>query len=214
MISMRLVGAAVAIAAILGFTPVSVAAPQSGVAKMQRNGAVKIAGRDLRCGSTRNVLDGRLPSEGAAAPGVLIINPRLIARMPQTVRLFIYYHECGHHNIGASELRADAWAVERGVREGWLDKAGLRQVCRSFGNMPATRTHPSGRSRCRNLDRTYERAMARQPKKAPAEEAAAAAGDKPKLISGPRVIGTGKTAVDEDRAAAAKRSEAPARAVR
>ncbi|MCL4766503.1 MAG: hypothetical protein KJZ80_09750 [Hyphomicrobiaceae bacterium] len=219
MFSARLLGVATAIAAILGFTPVSVAAPlKGGSPKLQRNGTINIAGRDLRCGNARNVLDRRLPSEGAAAPGMLIINPRLITRMPRTVRLFIFHHECGHHNIGASELRADTWAVERGVREGWLDRNGLKQVCRSFGNMPATPTHPSGRSRCRNLERSYAQALAKLPKRKPAEEAkeaAAPAGGKPTLVSGPSLVGTGQTDnAAEDKAAAAKRSGAPGRAVR
>lgn len=154
-----------------------------------------MAGRSLRCGSARNVLDRRLPSEGAASPGVLIINPRLITRMPQTVRLFVFYHECGHHHVGGSELRADSWAVTRGVAEGWLDRAGLRQVCRSFGNMPATPTHPSARSRCRNLDRTFARAMAAKaplPQRKPVDQAKTAAGaTAPALLSGPKLMGTG-----------------------
>src|SRR5690606_12862853 len=131
--SVRLLGLAAAIAALLGFMSAAQAAPaSSGFPKIQRGGTMSIAGRNLRCGSTRNVLDRRLPSEGAAAPAVLIINPRLINRMPPVLRIFVYYHECGHHRIGASEIRADCWAVNKGVSEGWLNRDGLRQVCRSF----------------------------------------------------------------------------------
>lgn len=170
--SVRLLGVLVTVAAFLGFSDISNAAPPGAIPKVQRDGSISMSGRNLRCGNARNVLDGRLPSEGAAAPGVLIINPRLINRMPAKVRLFVFYHECGHHHVGGSELRADSWAVERGVREGWLDANALRQVCRSFGNMPATPTHPSGQARCRNLERTFARAMARKPGQAqPAAEA-------------------------------------------
>ena len=100
-----------------------------------------MSGRNLRCGNNRNVLDRRLPSEGAAAPGVLVINPRLINRMPEKVRLFVFHHECGHHHIGASELRADSWAVDRGVREGWLDANGLTALHREAlaGNLVQVR---------------------------------------------------------------------------
>ncbi len=211
--SVRLLGGVVALAAIVGFAAGSQAAPPStsGIPKLQRDGSINIAGRNLRCGRTRNVLDVSLPSEGAAAPGVLIINPRLINRMPEIVRLFVFHHECGHHNIGASELRADTWAVERGVAEGWLDKEGLKQVCRSFGNMPATPTHPSGRSRCRNLDRSYARAVAKLPKQQPAGELEAGAaanrpaGNPPALVSGPRLIGTGSANAGKDNAAASRR---------
>ena len=221
MVSVRLVGAIVAMAAILGFAGSSHAAPPStsGFPKLQRDGTISMAGRSLRCGSMRIVLDRALPSEGAAAPGVLIINPRLINRMPNVVRLFVFHHECGHHNIGASELRADSWAVERGVSEGWLNDDGLRQVCRSFGNMPATPTHPSGRRRCRNLDQSFARAVAKLPKQRPADETGATtaantpASNPPTLVSGPRLIGTGTTETGDGKTTAS-RNRPPVRTVR
>ena len=48
----------------------------------------------------------------------------------------------------AAKPGADCWAVKQGVRQGWLDRQGIDQVCRSFGNTPETPTHPSGASRC------------------------------------------------------------------
>lgn len=222
MFSVRLVGALVVTAAILGSTAASHAAPlsTSGFPKLQRDGTISMSGRNLRCGKARNVLDANLPSEGAAAPGVLIINPRLINRMPGVVRLFVFHHECGHHNIGASELRADSWAVERGVSEGWLDREGLKQVCRSFGNMPATPTHPSGRSRCRNLDRSFARAVAKLQKQKPADDAGAAAaannstGNPPTLVSGPRLIGSGAAGSGNGKATVSRSNRPPVRSVR
>ena len=116
-----------------------------------------------------------------------------ISLSPPTVRIFVYYHECGHHSVGASELGADSWAVNRGVSEGWLDRSGLQQVCRSFGNMPRTPTHPSSRSRCRNLERVYAKALASKaplPSRKPVEQANAV---NPTLVSGPKLIGAGST---------------------
>jgi hypothetical protein len=130
----------------------------------QRDGTLLIAGRNLRCGNARNVVDPRLPNLGLAAPGVLVMNPRLLNRWPATVRLFVFHHECGHHHVGASELAADCWAVKQGVRQGWLDRASLQQICRSFGNGPATSTHPSGASRCASLDQCFASAVAALPK--------------------------------------------------
>ena len=130
----------------------------------QRDGTLLIAGRNLRCGNARNVVDPRLPNLGLAAPGVLVMNPRLLNRWPATVRLFVFHHECGHHHVGASELAADCWAVKQGVRQGWLDRASLQQICRSFGNGPATSTHPSGAARCASLDRCFASAVAALPK--------------------------------------------------
>jgi hypothetical protein len=138
----------------------------------QRDGSLLIAGHSLRCGGVRNVVDPRLPNLGLAAPGVLVMNPRLLNRWPATVRLFVFHHECGHHHVGASELAADCWAVKQGVRQGWLDRTGLTQICRSFGNGPATSTHPSGAARCASLDRCFANAVAAaaKGKSAPAGE--------------------------------------------
>ena len=111
-----------------------------------------IAGRALRCTGVRNVLDPRLPNLGVAAPGVLVLNPSLLSRATEIVRLFVFHHECGHHHVGGSELKADCWAVHEGVKSGWLDHTGLGQACRSFGDAPPTRTHPSGARRCANLE--------------------------------------------------------------
>ncbi len=152
--SVGLLAGALAVCGCLSRTPAHAAEPDSGA--VQRDGSIRIAGRSLRCLSVRNIVDTRLPNLGAAAPGVLVINPRLMQREPETVRLFVFHHECGHHHRGASELAADCYAVDQGVREKWLDERALKQVCSSFGNAPETQTHPSGERRCRNLDRCYK----------------------------------------------------------
>ena len=177
----------------------------------QRDGSLLIAGRNLRCGSARNVVDPYLPNLGLAAPGLLVMNPRLLNRWPATVRLFVFHHECGHHHVGASEVAADCWAVRQGVRQGWLDRTGLNQICRSFGNGPATSTHPSGAARCASLERCFANAVAAAAKgrSAPTGEAqatlpkgrSAATGEgtagpagpnaSPKLIHGPTLKRSG-----------------------
>jgi hypothetical protein len=154
----------------------------------QRDGTLLIGGRSLRCGSNRNVLDRNLPNLGLAAPGVLVFNPRELSRWSDTVRLFVYHHECGHQNVGGSELGADCWAVKRGVSDGWLTRDGLGQICRSFGDGPATETHPSGARRCASLNRCFNTAFAALEK----EKAAIAKGlasvqpaAEPKLVQEP-----------------------------
>jgi hypothetical protein len=153
----------------------------------QGDGTLLIAGRSLRCGRNRNVLDRSLPNLGLAAPGVLVFNPRELNRWSDIVRLFVYHHECGHHNVGGSELGADCWAVKQGVRDGWLTRDGLAQVCHSFGNGPGTSTHPSGARRCASLNRCFATAVATLAKeKATAgAKSAVAPGAEPKLIQGP-----------------------------
>src|SRR5262245_7806236 len=123
--------------AVLGILP-----PTSVTAQRADGDSIELAGRMVRCESVRIVTDRRLPSEGAAAPGVLILNPRMMNEQPPIVRLFVFHHECGHHNVGDSELKADCWAVEHGVRDGWLDQKGLKEVCDSFEDAPETSSHP------------------------------------------------------------------------
>ncbi len=151
---------------------------------LQRDGSITIAGRSLRCGAVRNVLDPRLPNLGYAVPGRLVIfNPRLLNRHSDTVQLFVFHHECGHHHVGGSETAADCWATKQGVREGWLDSKGIDQVCRSFGNMPATPTHPSSASRCVALQRCFADVTAARPTVAANPQPPA-----PKLVSGPTLV--------------------------
>jgi hypothetical protein len=127
---------------------------------LQRDGLLRIAGRTLRCGTVRNVLDPALPNLGLAAPGVLVFNPHLLNRQSSAVRLFVFHHECGHHHVGSSEIGADCWAVKQGVRQGWLGQQGIEQVCRSFGNRAATPTHPSSADRCASLRQCFAGATA------------------------------------------------------
>jgi hypothetical protein len=162
----------------------------------QRNvSSIQLAGRQVQCDRVRLRLDGRLNNLGAAAVDerLLLLNHRLLRRYSNTVQLFVFHHECGHHRIGASELRADCWAVNRGLRDGWLDRKGLGQVCVSFGNAPETPTHPSGRRRCANLDRcfaTAELEIAREKQEQQRKIAADAIRNAPKLVVEPRLVRT------------------------
>ncbi|MBO0766197.1 MAG: hypothetical protein J2P50_16640 [Hyphomicrobiaceae bacterium] len=162
----------------------------------QRDGSLLIAGRSLRCGGTRNVLDPHLPNLGLAAPGVVVFNPRQLNRWPDTVRLFVFHHECGHHHVGGDELGADCWAVKQGVRQGWLGRDSLTQVCRSFGNGPATDSHPAGAARCASLNRCFATAMAalaKEKARGTTTEAKAEPPDTgaPKLLQGPTLKRSG-----------------------
>jgi hypothetical protein len=165
---------------------------------LKRDGSVEIAGRKFRCGPVRIMLPRRLNNLGVAGPGMIALNPLLLSRYPEIVRVFVFAHECGHHHVGASELGADCWAVRRGVREGWLDRDGLGQVCRSVSDEPASSTHPSGRRRCMNLDRCFASAVAALPKPPDAIASAGASavarvGDgAPKLVAQPTLVRTGR----------------------
>ena len=129
--------------------------------------SVTLAGRKMSCGKSDIYVDRDLPSEGGAGDTVLILNPDMLNKQPPTVRLFVFKHECGHLTVGDSELNADCYAVGYGVREGWLDRKGLSEVCDSFEGAPETDSHPSAKRRCANLDRCFTKAMAEQTIKAP-----------------------------------------------
>lgn len=132
---------------------------------LQRDGGVKIGNYAARCGHVPARFDPDLPIEGAAVIGeAVVLNPALLAEHPETVRLFIYHHECGHHVVGGSELAADCYAVSQGVLGGWLDRAGVDGVCRSIGDEDASSTHPSGRKRCKNMVKCFVEAAARPPR--------------------------------------------------
>jgi len=122
---------------------------------LRRNGELLIAGRALRCGRVRNILDPGLPNLGSAPPGIIVLNPYLLNKESDVVRLFVFHHECGHHNVGRSEIGADCWAVRQGVSQGWFDHQAIEQVCGSFGNFPASATHPSGARRCASLRQCF-----------------------------------------------------------
>jgi hypothetical protein len=122
--------------------------------------SVTLAGRKMNCGKADIMIDRSLPSEGGAGETVLILNPNMLNQQPPTVRLFVFTHECGHISVGDSELDADCYAVNRGVRDGWLSRQGLREVCDSFEGAPETDTHPSAKRRCANLDRCFAKAEA------------------------------------------------------
>jgi hypothetical protein len=81
------------------------------------------------------------------------------------------------------------------VRDGWLDRDGLAQVCRSFGDAPPTPTHPSGARRCANLYRCFATATVtfaqRQRPRGPAAERQAAS-TLPQLTAGPTLVRTGR----------------------
>ncbi len=139
--------------------------PVDGVAHAEEwvGHSVTLAGRKVACGKADILIDRELPSEGGAGDTTLILNPDMLNEQPATVRLFVFSHECGHLSGGDSELDADCFAVGRGVREHWLDRRGLDQVCQSFDGAPETESHPSAKRRCANLDRCYAKAIADTP---------------------------------------------------
>ncbi len=105
-------------------------------------------GSRMRCGKRPTVLDPTLDDYGGAFDTFIILNPNLLKRLPKQVQLWVYAHECAHQFRGADEALADCFAIKRGVRYGWLNKNGMKQICKFIWSAPASTMHPPGPKRC------------------------------------------------------------------
>ncbi len=136
-------------------TPEEYMAHVGGDAKIVGAKELKIDGQRMICGQRPTVLDSQLDDYGAAYPGFLILNPKLLQRVPTVVKLWIYAHECGHQFRGPDEETADCFAVQRGRRMGWLTPQGVEEVCRFIAPAKGDSMHFSGSHRCEVMRRCY-----------------------------------------------------------
>jgi hypothetical protein len=127
----------------------------NGTAQLVPVGQLKINGYKIQCGARPTVLDDRLDDYGAAYPGFIILNTRLLGKLALPVSLWIYSHECGHQFRGPDEETADCFGVQRGRREGWLTEDGLSQVCDFIGMAKGDNMHFAGPHRCEAMRRCY-----------------------------------------------------------
>lgn len=119
-------------------------------------GEFKLDGRMQYCGQRPTVIDNKLDDYGAAYPGFLIMNPKLLDRVSTPVKQWIYAHECGHQFRGPDEETADCFAVQRGRRQGWLKPDGLEEICTFITPAKGDSMHFSGSYRCEYMRKCYE----------------------------------------------------------
>lgn len=124
-------------------------------AKLIPYNELKLDGRKVNCGKRPTVLDEKLDDYGAAYPGFLILNPKLLDKTSPAVKLWIHAHECGHQFRGPDEETADCFAVQRGRRAGWLTAEGLEEVCKFISPAKGDGMHFSGSHRCDAMRRCY-----------------------------------------------------------
>ena len=136
-------------------TPEEYAAHVGGDATIVAAGALKLDGNPMVCGQRPTVLDSQLDDYGAAYPGFLILNPRLLAKISTPVKMWIYAHECGHQFRGPDEETADCFAVQRGRRQGWLTSDGVEEVCRFISPAKGDSMHFAGSNRCEYMRRCF-----------------------------------------------------------
>ena len=127
-----------------------------GAVQVAGPGSLRLDGQKPVCGNRPTVLDNNLDDYGAAYPGFLILNPKLMNRVSTPVKLWIYAHECGHQFRGPDEETADCFAVQRGRRQGWLTTAGLDEICNFISPAKASSMHFSGAHRCASMRQCFE----------------------------------------------------------
>ena len=126
-----------------------------GNATIIQPGELKIDGYKMFCGMRPTVIDETLDDFGAAYPGFIILNTRLLAQLLTPVKLWIFSHECGHQFRGPDEETADCFAVQRGRREGWLTESGLDEICKFIGAAKGDNMHFAGPHRCEAMRQCY-----------------------------------------------------------
>jgi hypothetical protein len=137
-------------------TPEMYVENNQGGSKVVPNGQLSFDGQRFICGKLPTVLDPLL-TDYAAAPykGFIILNPKVLPKVPTAVKLWIFHHECGHALGIKDETRADCFSAQRGRRAGWLTPEGLEQVCDFISAGKADAAHASGPERCAALRACY-----------------------------------------------------------
>lgn len=137
-------------------TPEEYVAKAGGDSHVLAPGEFTIDGHKQICGTRPTVIDNKLDDYGAAYPGFLIMNPRLLNRVSTPVKRWIYAHECGHQFRGPDEETADCFAVQRGRRQGWLTREGLNEVCAFISPAKGDAMHFAGSYRCEYMRKCYD----------------------------------------------------------
>ena len=124
-------------------------------------GQLVLDGCRMTCGNHPTVLDNNLRDVSAAYAKFTILNPGQFAKLTAPLKFWAYNHACGRQLVGRHQnpTIADCFAVERGVKEGWLTSKGMDELCEFL--RPARRTaegHPTGPERCRLMRKCFAQA--------------------------------------------------------
>lgn len=137
-------------------TPEEYIAHVGGDARLVAPGEFVIDGHRMVCGTRPTVVDNQLDDYGAAYPGFLIMNEKLLSRLSTPVKMWIYSHECGHQFRGPDEETADCFAVQRGRRQQWLKPEGVEEICRFIAPAKGDSMHFAGSYRCESMRQCFE----------------------------------------------------------
>ena len=129
-------------------------------AKLVGHGMLKIDGKSVNCGTRPTVLNPNFNSWAGAFPGFMILNTKKLDGLSTPVKLYLYSHECGHQFVGADEVKADFFAIRRGMKLGWLNAQGMKDICTFISKLKATAAHPPGPARCEMMRKYYRQTAA------------------------------------------------------
>ncbi len=136
-------------------TPEEYVSHVGGNARILAPGEFKLDGNSQWCGKRPVVVDDKLDDYGAAYPGFLIFNSKLMSQVSTPVKFWIFAHECAHQFRGPDEKTADCFAVQRGRRQGWLTIDGVEEICRFISPAKGDVMHFSGSHRCEYMRQCY-----------------------------------------------------------
>jgi len=135
-------------------------ARHGGDASIIPTGQYALDGRHVTCGTAPTVLDPYLHDYAMSYPKFIVLRPDRMAKPATQVKLWIYFHECGHVLQGPDESNADCFAVTKGAQDGWLKADGLDQICAFISAAQPDSTHFAGSDRCLAMRACYAK-MAR-----------------------------------------------------
>lgn len=138
-------------------TPQDYIERNGGGATIVAAGKMTLDGHRVACGKSATVLDPNLNDYAASYPQFVILNPPYVAKLATSVKLWVYYHECGHLFGVRDEDKADCFAVRRGRAAGWLTPNGLDEVCAFISDGRPDVAHRGGPERCRLMRQCYKR---------------------------------------------------------
>ncbi len=136
-------------------TPEEYATHVGGETQILRAGELVLDGQTMICGKRPTVINDKLDDYGAAYPGFIVLNMRLLSRVSTPVKLWIFSHECGHQFRGPDEETADCFAVQRGRRQGWLTSDGIEEICNFISSAKGDSMHFAGSHRCEVMRTCY-----------------------------------------------------------
>lgn len=127
--------------------------PQSASAQIVPPGALTLGGFPVTCGSVPTSFE-LIGDIAQARPGWIILHPNIL-NLPTVVQVFIYAHECGHHNVGANDAAADCWAIRVGRNQGWFAAADINWLVAYFGHSTGDFSHAPGPARIGQMVRCF-----------------------------------------------------------